>query len=456
MSTDQPLACQPLAHRQVLSPTQLAQATREMLEHGFPLLWLQGEISNFVRARSGHLYFTIKDAGAQIRCALFRPRAILLRFAPGDGQQVLMRARVTFYEPRGDFQLQVEHMEEAGLGALQREFDALKARLEAEGLFAQSLKRPVPARVGRIAVITSPSGAAIHDVLTVLARRFPLVQVDIFPTLVQGKEAAAQVRRALQAADAAACFDVLLVTRGGGSLEDLWAFNDEALARAIRACQSPVVAAIGHEIDFSIADAVADLRAATPSAAAELLVPDQIEVATRLRQLQARLETGWRRQWERGGQRADSAFLRLRAHHPLQRLRLFQQRLDHSQQRLHAALQRPLQNTATTLQTLQARLRRLHPRRYLDAHHSRINELHWRLQASLALDLRGRVERLRGLARTLNVVSPLATLDRGYAIAFDQHGQVLRSVRRLAPGSLLRVQLADGSLQARVTTIEPI
>jgi len=445
----------PLATRQVLSPTQLALAARELLEHGFPLLWLQGEISNFLRARSGHWYFTIKDAGAQIRCAMFRPRAMLLRFAPSDGQQVLLRARVTFYEPRGDFQLQVEHMEEAGLGALQRQFDQLKAKLDAEGLFAPRLKRPLPAHAARIAIITSPSGAAIHDVLAVLARRFPLVEVAIFPTLVQGKDAASQIRRALLAADAAGCFDVLLLTRGGGSLEDLWAFNDEALARAIRACQSPVVAAIGHEIDFSIADWVADLRAATPSAAAELLVPDQAEIAARLRQLLGRLQIGWRRQLERRSQRADSAFLRLRTHHPMQRLRWFQQRLGHSQQRLHAALQRPLQQAASSLQSLHTRLRQLHPKRHLDARREHARALHWRLQAALGSCLRGHALRLRALARTLNAVSPLATLERGYAIAFDPAGQVLRSVRQLAPGSTLRLRLADGSVQAQVNQIEP-
>ena len=251
---------------------------RELLEGHFPLLWVEGELSNFSRPASGHFYFSLKDSQAQIRCAMFKPKSTFLRFRPADGMRVLARARVGLYEARGEFQLIVEHMEEAGEGALLRLLQELKTRLAAEGLFETALKRALPRTPRLIGVITSPTGAAIRDVLSVIARRYPLVEIEILPVPVQGRDAAAAIVAMVAAASSAGRHDVLLLTRGGGSLEDLWSFNDEALARAIRASAIPIVSAIGHEIDFTIADFVADLRAATPSAAAELLVPDILAI----------------------------------------------------------------------------------------------------------------------------------------------------------------------------------
>lgn len=440
----------PLSQRQVLSPTQLVAAARELLERGFPLLWLEGELSNFMRAKSGHLYFTLKDVGAQVRCAMFRPRAQHVRFQPADGQRVLLRARVTLYEPRGDFQLQVEHLEEAGVGALQFEFERLKNQLADEGLFAEARKRRLPAFPRRIAVITSPNGAAVRDVVAVLARRFPLIEADIYPSLVQGNEAAAALRRALLAADASARYDVILLTRGGGSLEDLWSFNDEALARAIFASRTPVVAAIGHEIDFTIADFVADLRAPTPSVAAELIVPDQSQLRRQLVQLVRGTQRQHVRSIERKAQLSDSAFQRLLTQHPLRQLAQQEQKLRHTGQRLQLLWANSMQRRASTLQTLQVHLKHRHPAAQVAQMRERSQLRHQALSIALAHLLSRRAERLRSLARTLNALNPLATLERGYAIAFDAQARVLRDARDAAVGSKIVVRLAKGSLQATV------
>lgn len=446
----------PLAQRQVLTPSALANAVRSLLEQGLPLLWLSGELSNVLRAKSGHVYFTVKDAGAQIRCAMFRPRALHLRFEPRDGQQVLLRGRVTLYEPRGDFQLQVEHMEPGGLGELQRQFDELKARLDAEGLFALARKRPLGAMPRRIAVISSPSGAAIRDVLAVITRRFALVEIDLFPSLVQGSEAPAQLLRALRAADTSGHYDSILLTRGGGSMEDLWAFNDEALVRAIAACRTPVVAAIGHEIDTTLAELAADLRAATPSAAAELLVPDRFALARRLQQRLEQLQISQHRRLERAGQRADHAQLRLRAQHPLRRLQTQQQSLDKIQRRLAVLGHGFSVARAQRLRGLRVRLDLQHPAAVLRQRSDRLHDLHRRLQAGVVATLSQNTRQLAALARTLNAVSPLATLDRGYAIAFDQHGRTLRSNAALQTGDPIRVRLKEGEFTANVTRTHPL
>lgn len=422
----------PIATRQVLTPTQLANAARELLEHGLPLLWLEGEVSNFTRAKSGHLYFTLKDTAAQIRCAMFRPRTMHVRFAVRDGQQVLVRARVTLYEPRGEFQLQVEHMEEYGLGALQQQFEQLKTRLDAEGLFASAHKKPLPGLPKRIAIVTSSKGAAIRDVLAVLARRFPLLVVDIFSVLVQGTEAAKQLRESLMAAEKLGLYDLILLTRGGGSLEDLWAFNDELLAYAIFACKTPVVSAVGHEVDFTIADFVADLRAATPSAAAELIVPDRADLIVRLHVLAKRMQAAQTRRIERKIQQTDHALLRLRNHHPLRHLTLLRQRLG----------------------SVAARFARLRPEHQVLSLRRKTADCQVRMQSALGRRLQQKAQRLSALARTLNAVSPLATLERGYAIVFDASSHLVRSADHLAIGNEVRVQLAEGGFKAKLCAIE--
>src|SRR5690554_997535 len=265
-------------NRDILSVSQLNRRAKQLLETHLPLLWVEGELSNVSQPSSGHWYFTLKDAQAQVRCAMFRNRNQLVRFIPQQGQQVLIRARVSLYEGRGDYQLIAEHLEESGAGALQRAFDELKLKLAAEGLFEQSCKQPLPSLPRHIAVITSPTGAAVRDILSVLKRRFPAIPVTVIPVAVQGKEAAPQIVKAIEQANRSGLFDVLVVGRGGGSLEDLWPFNEEIVARAIFASALPVVSAVGHEVDFTIADFVADLRAATPTAAAELLAPVEHEL----------------------------------------------------------------------------------------------------------------------------------------------------------------------------------
>ncbi|WP_347262175.1 exodeoxyribonuclease VII large subunit [Rudaea sp.] len=414
--------------REIFSPSQLVRLARDLLEDTFPLIWVEGEISNFSRPASGHLYFSLKDAQAQIRCAMFKSRATLLRFKPADGTRVLARARVSLYEARGEFQLIVEHLEEAGEGALLRAFEQLKARLAAEGLFDAAKKRPLPALPRRIGVITSATGAAIRDVLSVLARRFPFADVEVIPVPVQGKEAPPAIVTALDAASKARRHDVLLLTRGGGSLEDLWAFNDEGVARAIRASAIPVVSAVGHEVDFTIADFAADLRAPTPSAAAEILVPDGAAIRRNLLRDEARLETLMLRRLQNAAQRLDHAWARLRAQHPRARLQRGGERLAH----------------------LRARLQAQHPLIRLAQRREQLAALELRLRAALDRRLDRRRQHLAELARTLNAVSPLATLQRGYAILLDRdNGEVLRSVERARQSAHLIARLADGEVPLR-------
>ena len=302
--------------RNVYTVTSLNREVRLLLEHGLAVVWLEGELSNFSAPASGHWYFSLKDREAQIRCAMFRMKNQGLGFTPKAGQHVLVRGRVTMYEARGDYQLIVEHMEEAGVGALKREFERLKAKLAAEGLFAVERKRELPRFPRRIGVITSPTGAAIRDVLHILARRFPPAGVIIYPTDVQGAVAVPRIVRALAVANARAECDVLIVARGGGSLEDLWAFNDEGVARAIHDSAIPVVSGIGHEVDFTIADFVADARAPTPSGAAELVVPDRAACLDVLSRTADRLLVGMRRELRTVTSRFDAAASRLKLMHP--------------------------------------------------------------------------------------------------------------------------------------------
>jgi exodeoxyribonuclease VII large subunit len=395
------------------------------------------------------VYFTLKDAGAQVRCAMFRTAASRLRFRPTDGMHVLMRAKVGLYEARGEFQLVADHMEPAGEGALQREFEQLKARLGAEGLFDPERKRALPAYPKRIGVITSPSGAAIRDVLSVLGRRFGLADVDVLPVPVQGREAPPAIAAMLRRASASGRYDVLLVTRGGGSLEDLWAFNDEAVARAIHASAVPVVSAVGHEVDFTIADFVADLRAATPSAAAELLVPDGADLERRLDRLRQRMATLMARRLQAAAQRADHWQARLNAQRPQARLARDGQRLEALRRRLVMATGQSNALRRARLDRLQARLAAQHPRLRLAPSQRRIADLRQRLTTSMARRIERDRARLTEQARTLHAVSPLATLERGYAIVFDQRDAVVRRAGDVAVGDRLRVMLGDGELKVR-------
>ncbi|MDQ7996044.1 MAG: exodeoxyribonuclease VII large subunit [Luteibacter sp.] len=435
---------------EIFTPSGLNRLVRDLLEDALPMgVWIEGELSNVARPASGHVYFTLKDAGAQVRCAMFRTAASRLRFRPTDGMHVLMRAKVGLYEARGEFQLVADHMEPAGEGALQREFEQLKARLGAEGLFDAERKRALPAYPKRIGVITSPSGAAVRDVLSVLGRRFGLADVDVLPVPVQGREAPPAIAAMLRRASASGRYDVLLVTRGGGSLEDLWAFNDEAVARAIHASAVPVVSAVGHEVDFTIADFVADLRAATPSAAAELLVPDAGDLERRLDRLRQRMATLIARRLQAAAQRADHWQARLNAQRPQARLARDGQRLEALRRRLVMATAQSNALRRARLDRLQARLAAQHPRLRLAPSQRRIADLRLRLRTSMARRIERDRARVTEQARTLHAVSPLATLERGYAIVFDERDAVVRRAGDVAVGDRLRVMLGDGELKVR-------
>lgn len=441
----------PIAAREVLTPSSLNRLARDLLEDALPLIWLEGEISNFTRSGPGHLYFSLKDSAAFVRCAMFKPRSGWLRFKPADGMHVVARGRVTLYEARGEFQLVVEHLEEAGEGALRREFERLKAQLATEGLFEAARKRPLPRFARRIGVVTSPGGAAIRDVLSVIARRFPLANVEVLPIPVQGREAPPVIARVIAKAARAARHDVLLLTRGGGSLEDLWAFNDEAVARAIHASAVPVVSAIGHEIDFTIADFVADLRAPTPSAAAELLVPDAADLARLLERDRRRLAHGMARKLQALQQRLDHSFARLHAQRPQARLARARERARALEQQLRSIGVRAVGMRSLDLTRLRARLATQDPLVRLARQDERARTLSARLRAAIVRTAERRALRLAELARTLNAVSPLATLDRGYAILLDRSsGHVVRSVSNVSDQSKLRARLADGEIDLRV------
>ena len=438
------------SQRHILTPSSLNRLVRDLLGDVFPLVWIEGELSNVARPASGHVYFTLKDSGAQVRCAMFKMKATSLRFRPVDGMQVLVRAKVGLYEPRGEFQLVAETMEPAGEGALQREFEQLKARLDAEGLFAQARKRPLPRYARRIGVITSATGAAVRDVLSVLARRWPLVDIEVLPVPVQGREAPAAIVAMLRKASTSRRYDVLLLTRGGGSLEDLWAFNDEQVARAIHASAVPVVSAVGHEIDFSIADFVADLRAPKPSAAAELLVPDAVAISRHLHQLQQRLLTLQQRRLQGHSQRVDHLLARLQAQRPQARLARDHERLLHLQRRLTSVLREQNQRRHTRLDRLHARLLALHPRTRLPLLSRRLAEQDLRLRRAIAHTLQRQQTALRHAGHALHSVSPLATLERGYAILFDDAGHVVRSAEDVAIDDTLKARLAKGELNLKV------
>ena len=441
----------PIAEREVLTPSALNLLVRELLEDTLPLIWIEGELSNVSRPGSGHVYFTLKDNAAQIRCAMFKSRSTWLRFKPADGVHVLARARVSLYEARGEFQLIVEHLEEAGEGALQREFERLKARLAAEGLFDALRKRALPRFVRRIGVITSPTGAAIRDVLSVIARRFPLADIEILPVPVQGREAPAAIAAMINAASAARRHDVLLLTRGGGSLEDLWAFNDESVARSIHASAIMVISAVGHEIDFTIADFVADLRAPTPSAAAELLVPDAADLMRVVERQRGRLQQCITRKLETSSQRLDHILARLQTQRPQMRLARAGERARALQQRLGAIARSGLENRSLRMARLRTRLAAHDPFALLAQRRERAHALGARLRSAIARSTERRAQGLAELVRTLNAVSPLATLDRGYAILFDREtGRVVRSVTQVAVGSALRARVVDGEIDLRV------
>lgn len=438
----------PAAGAPPLTVATLNRLVRECLESRFPLLWVSGEISNLTYAASGHVYFSLKDAQAQVRCVMWRSRAQTLGWRLQNGQQIEVRALVAFYEPRGEFQLNVEAVRRAGQGDLYERFLRLKAQLENEGLFAVDRKRPLPPFPRHLAIVTSPQAAALRDVLTTLHRRAPQVAVTLVPTLVQGEGAAARIAQALDEAGRSGA-EVVLLCRGGGSLEDLWAFNEEAVARAIRACPVPVIAGIGHETDFTIADFAADLRAPTPTAAAELAAPDNAALRQQLDQQARRLQRAQDRHLSDAQQRLD--LLAHRLIHPAERLQRQRTALAQLGHRLALAARQPLTQRQLRLDALRHRLTSGRPQAQPWARE--LQHLHERLNQSLRWQVSNATARVASAARSLRQLDPHAVLARGYALAIGPDGRAVRDASALSSGDALRLSFARGSASATVTQV---
>ncbi len=437
--------------RDIFSVSRLVREARAVLEGSFPLIWLEGEISNYSRPSSGHMYLTLKDEAAQVRCAMFRGKNMLLRFKPENGMHVLVRARISLYEARGDFQIIIEHMEEAGLGALQRQFEELKARLGKEGLFDTTHKKTLPKLPRQIGVITSPTGAAIRDIISVLKRRFPSIPLLVYPTAVQGENAGKEIAAAVELANQRNECDVLLVARGGGSLEDLWAFNEEVVARAIHKSQIPIVSGVGHEVDFTIADFVADQRAPTPSAAAELITPDREELAQQVAQRYQRLLNRINTELKQTKQEFTWLNSRLMQQHPGTQLQNKAQRLDELELRLNKAITRQLEHKKNALKHSSNTLKAHSPLNRLKQLETRFLFLKQRLITTQQQQINHKKNKLAVTSRALNTMSPLATLDRGYAIVQKLKDEsVVTSIKGVEPGEKVKTRLGEGTLLCTV------
>lgn len=437
----------------VYQPTELNREVRVHLEAGFPRLWIAGEISNLARPASGHWYFTLKDDRAQIRCALFRGQRANVAGDPQSGDQVLVRGRLSLYEARGDYQLIADAMLPAGSGALQQAFEALKKKLEAEGLFDPASKVPLPRYPETIAVVTSPTGAAVRDILTTLKRRWPAARVKLYKTQVQGERAAPELVRALDAVERDGGSDVVILARGGGSLEDLWAFNDEHLARRVADMRIPVTSGVGHETDFTIVDFVADMRAATPTAAAEAATPDGPAIFRQVAALEQRLVRGPARQLQQSWQRLDSLDRRLTGQHPARRLDEATTRLNGLLRRAMRACQAVAGNSRVRVRTLERRLLARHPGRSLADLRQQQSSQNSRLLRAFSTDLARHSARFSEAARALNNVSPLAVLARGYALIEDENGNVLSRREDFAAGRTIRTRVRDISIESQVRRV---
>ncbi|RVU30381.1 exodeoxyribonuclease VII large subunit [Neptunomonas marina] len=433
-----------------LSVSELNRQVKNLLEASFIEIRVSGEISNFARPSSGHWYFTLKDHKAQVRCAMFRNANQRVGFTPKEGDQVVLSANVSLYEGRGDFQLIGRMLEKDGVGQLQQAFERLKAQLSQEGLFDAHHKQAIPTLPAHLGVITSPSGAAIHDILSVLKRRYPGLPVTIYPAAVQGEDAPAQLRRALRQAQQHAVADLLIIGRGGGSLEDLWAFNDEALARDIFNCQLPIISAVGHEVDFSISDWVADVRAPTPSAAAELISPDQDALRMQLDRHEMALKRLLRQQLQQ--QRERILQLKRRLRHPGERLREQRRHLTSLESRLKRSMEHRLLAARSRVDRTQGRL--ITPKARLTMAQAQLTALDQRLQRGMRAKQEQHHYQLANLAARLNSISPLATLERGYAIVKNAQGEVVTDAAQLHSGDQISATLNRGTVTARVESVE--
>ncbi len=440
--------------RSILSVNQLNTRVRDLLEDEFPAIWVEGEISNLLKASSGHFYFTLKDDQAQVRAAMFRGNASHLSFIPRNGQLVIVHCRVSLYPIRGDYQIIVDTLEPSGEGKLRQALEQLKQKLAAEGLFDAAHKKPLPKQAHTVGVVTSPTGAAIHDILTVFKRRFPATEIILFPTQVQGEGASQGIVQAINKANQLQCCDVLIVGRGGGSLEDLWAFNEEAVARAIFSSSIPIVSAVGHEIDFSIADLVADVRAPTPSAAAELLSPDQYEVLAAFRQKEPLLLALIHRKIR--SEKNTLMHLGKRLKHPRQALQEQGQRLDMLEIRLHKAVQFMLALKKSNLENYTAVLRLNSPRLHLQQQQQTLDNLSRRLHRSMDQFISHKKHVLQNTVQRLNTLSPLTTLARGYSITTQANDKfsVVSRYTDVKTGDTLRTQLHQGVIYSTVISTQ--
>ena len=436
--------------RIIYSVSELNQTIRGLLESQFPLLWVEGEISNLARPASGHIYFTLKDAKAQVRCAMFKGRKQLVRFNPENGQQVLIRARVGLYEARGDFQLVAESMEEAGDGALRRAFEELKVKLANEGLFDEDIKQELPELPQHIGVITSATGAAIRDVLSVLKRRFPSIPVSIYPVSVQGERAAPEISNALHLAAKQKRCDVILLVRGGGSLEDLWAFNEEQVIRAMVACNIPIISGVGHETDTTIADFAADHRAATPSAAAELVSPNQQTYLHKLQTYQRNLTRLIQNQLKYASEQAQWLQSRLKNQHPQSQLMQQSQQLDNLTEDLQSAFESLISEKKHQLKYVLQNLVNNRPDQFIDYQKVQLEDLSSRLMYMAQHSVENKQQQLANISRTLQAVSPLNTLSRGYSITRDNKGRTVTQADQLEKGDIILTQLQDGKIKSRI------
>lgn len=437
----------------ILQVSELTKKVKFLLENELHTVWLTGEISNFVAASSGHWYLSLKDNKAQVRCAMFKSNNQRVRIRPNNGQQVLVKARVSLYEPRGDFQLIIDQMEDAGEGLLRQQYEQLKAKLNALGYFDLSHKKPMPKSINTIGVVTSPTGAAIKDILSVLQRRNPHTKVIIYPALVQGETAKNEIAQAISIANERLEVDVLIVGRGGGSLEDLWAFNEEVVVNAIFQSQLPVISAVGHEIDTTLSDFVADVRAATPSAAAELASNDMLEAQGQLLQLSRRLHSNYSRLLEKYSQKLANYSHRLAQEHPEQQLQTQQQRADDLTIRLIKAIDHKIAVTKQLPSFLTKRLTHVTPEQAIATAKESRKQLESRLIKLMENNVQQQQGKFANMVEQLQLVSPLATIARGYGVVRHER-RLVKSVRQVQAGDTISIQLDDGRIHADIVKIE--
>lgn len=426
--------------------SELSAEMRRLMESSYPQVWIEGELSSLSTPASGHLYFSLKDEQSQLRCAMFKGRASISRYRPKAGDLVRVRAKISVYTARGDLQCIVQHIEEAGEGLLQRRYEELKQALNQQGLFAASAKQAIPKFAKKIGLITSPSGAAVKDVVSTLARRCPGIPVLIYPAVVQGESAASSLIDALNDAIQHNQCDVLIITRGGGSMEDLWCFNDEQLAQRIFSCPIPIVSGVGHEVDVTIADLVADVRAPTPTAAAELVSPDTSHLLSQLQSLHFRMPRAIERQLQNMAQKVDLTARQLV--HPKQQLRNKRRALEQSSASLLRKVHSEQQRRNEKITQMNARFKP--PRKQLGQLSANHADLQQRLQRALSSSLRSKNQQFKSISTQLNTVSPLATIGRGFAIARDSNGQILRSHQQVKTSQNINIELAEGELECEV------